>query len=129
MLPIVVTYLRGTKDVRKVAQRLTDFLHSAESEIAERDQKFLKMRTRYFLQLRSRRERREVEPCFTAQEGCIIHSRLAISALKTYLKTPRSQLINEALRNFEASVSAYEQLIRLRLRLPASTQEDLQRAA
>ncbi len=126
MLPVMVLQIRQNQFS---LGHLRGFLHEATRELADRDQRFLQTRTRYFLQLRSRRERREIDPCFEAEEAALIHGRLALDALKGFIKTRRRTFLNEALYSFEASEWQFEQLLRLRMRLTPNQQEDLQRAA
>lgn len=126
MLPVVVSQIRQNQTSLGYLQ---GFIHEATRELANRDQKYLETRSRYFLQLRSRRERREIAPCFEAEEAALVHSRLALEALKGFVKTRKRTLLNEALYSFEASEWQFAQLVRLRLRLTPNQQEDLQRAA
>ena len=100
MLPVVLHKIRSQECTESFLRK---FLHQAKSEVIEKDQRFLEARTRYFLQLRSRRERLQVEPCFEAEEAALLYSRLALEALESYVKGGKPAMLGEALYNFEAS--------------------------
>ena len=126
MLPVVVHKIRREECTESF---LKGFLHQANREVIDKDQRFLEARTRYFLQLRSRRERLQVDPCFEAEEAALLYSRLALEALESFMKGKKSAMLGEALYNFEASERMFAQLVKRRLRLAPINQEDLQRAA
>lgn len=126
MLPVMVFQTRQNQNG---LSQLRGFIHEASGELANRERRLLETRSRYFQQLRSRRERREIDPCFEAEEAALVYSRLALDALKAFIKTRKRTLLSEALYSFEASEWQFAQLVRLRLRLTPNQQEDLQRAA
>ena len=126
MLPILVSSIR--RELHPISY-LRGYLESARHEILEKEQKFLETRTRYFLQLRSQRERREVSPCFEAEERAFTFARLALESLDGYLKTSQRGYLDEVAHNFDAAENQFQQLLKFRKRLGPFSQEDLQRAA
>ncbi len=68
-------------------------------------------------------------PCFEAEERGFAFARLALDSLESYLQNPQRGYLTEAFQNFEAAEFQFQQLIKARKRLGASSQEDLQRAA
>lgn len=126
MMPIVITSIRQE---RYPNSHIQGYLESARCENIEKEQRFLEKKTRYYLQLRSRRERLEVTPCFEAEERGFAFARLALDSLQLYLQSSQRGYLIEAYKNYEAAEYQFQQMIKIRKRLAASSQEELQRAA
>lgn len=125
-LPILVHQALQGQNQRGALQR---FVSQARRELAVRELSRQERLRGYQRQLRSRRDRRLVEPCFEAETRTLHHASASLDHLERYLLNGTVHHLREALADFKQHENFFEKQIRLRLRLPGELLEDLLHAA
>lgn len=106
-----------------------DFIREARRELKARQAELLERRARFSVQLRLRTDLRFTDACFECEHRGLLYGLESLNSLEAFLDSGNLSYLNEILTEYGAFERQYEKLVRLRKRLPAPIQEDLQRAA
>lgn len=126
MLPVLIRQLR---EKPYPLSNIQEFLARARSELEARQSDLTLRQERFKLQRRSRTDLKFTDSCFDSEQRSLVYAFEALNGLEAFLKSKDAAHLGEALADFGVAELHFEQLIRLRKRLPAWLQEDLQRAA